>query len=201
VVNAEEEDDLLTEDELILKARSGDEAAFKELVETHQDRIFNTAIGFLHNREDAEDIAQEVFMAVHQSIGGFHGTSKLSTWLYRITVTKSLDFLRRKKRKKRFAVILRLGDLQDDKPGYEPADFIHPGITFENQERAAVLFKAIDRLPDHQKTAFTLCHVEGLSYQETSEVMRVSISSVESLLFRARQNLREYLRAYYTHER
>jgi len=191
----------LTEDELILKARSGDEAAFKELVETHQDRIFNTAIGFLHNREDAEDIAQEVFMAVHQSIGGFHGTSKLSTWLYRITVTKSLDFLRRKKRKKRFAVILRLGDLQDDKPGYEPADFIHPGITFENQERAAVLFKAIDRLPDHQKTAFTLCHVEGLSYQETSEVMRVSISSVESLLFRARQNLREYLRAYYTHER
>lgn len=201
MVNAEEEDDLLTEDELILKARSGDEAAFKELVETHQDRIFNTAIGFLHNREDAEDIAQEVFMAVHQSIGGFHGTSKLSTWLYRITVTKSLDFLRRKKRKKRFAVILRLGDLQDDKPGYEPADFIHPGITFENQERAAVLFKAIDRLPDHQKTAFTLCHVEGLSYQETSEVMRVSISSVESLLFRARQNLREYLRAYYTHER
>ena len=200
-MNAEEEDDLLTEDELILKARSGDEAAFKELVETHQDRIFNTAIGFLHNREDAEDIAQEVFMAVHQSIGGFHGTSKLSTWLYRITVTKSLDFLRRKKRKKRFAVILRLGDLQDDKPGYEPADFIHPGITFENQERAAVLFKAIDRLPDHQKTAFTLCHVEGLSYQETSEVMRVSISSVESLLFRARQNLREYLRAYYTHER
>ena len=82
------------------RLKQGDDAAFKIIVETWQDMVFNTALGIVQNAEDAEDIAQEVFVQVYQSVGSFKGDSKFSTWMYRITVTKSLDHERRKKRKK-----------------------------------------------------------------------------------------------------
>jgi RNA polymerase sigma factor (sigma-70 family) len=90
----------LTENELILRLRERDEAAFKELVNTYQHRVFNTALGLLQHHTDAEDIAQEVFIQVYHSIAGFQMKSTLTTWIYRITVTKSLDHLRTKKRKR-----------------------------------------------------------------------------------------------------
>ena len=79
----------------------------------------------------------------------------------------------------------------------EKPDFNHPGIALDNKERAAVLFKAIDRLPENQKIAFTLHKVEGLSYQEISDVMKTSVSSVESLMHRAKNNLKKLLRDHY----
>ncbi|HUM65823.1 MAG TPA: sigma-70 family RNA polymerase sigma factor [Chitinophagaceae bacterium] len=93
---------------LIEKLKQGDESAFKTIVETWQNMVYNTAIGIVQNAEDAEDITQEVFVQVYQSISSFKGDSKFSTWLYRITVTKSLDHERRKKRKKRFAFVCSL---------------------------------------------------------------------------------------------
>ena len=93
---------------LIEKLRQGDEAAFREIVETWKNLVYNTALGILQNAEDAEDVTQEVFVQVFESIKTFKAESKLSTWLYRITVSKALDHLRRKKRKKRFAYIQSL---------------------------------------------------------------------------------------------
>jgi RNA polymerase sigma-70 factor (ECF subfamily) len=132
---------------------------------------------------------------VFHSVNEFKGESKISTWLYRIAVTKSLDLLRARKRKKRFAFLQRLGGENDTLP--EPASFVHPGVQLENKERAAILFKALDKLPESQKTAFVLHKTEGLSYQEVAEVLNLSISSVESLMFRAKSNLQKYLADYY----
>lgn len=182
----------MNEQELIQGLRSGDERAFKYLVETHQDRVYNTVIAIVQNAEDAEDVAQEVFIQVYRSIHQFKGESKLSTWLYRIATTRSLDLLRSRKSKKRAGFIQRLfGD--GSEPLFEIPDFNHPGVTLERKEDAARLFRVIHQLPENQKVAFTLHKLEGLSYQEVSDVMKTSVPAVESLMHRARLNLRKLL--------
>jgi len=186
----------LDEQFLIEKLKQGDETAFKQIVETWQDMVYNTAIGILQNEEDAEDVAQEVFVQVFESIKSFKAEAKLSTWIYRITVSKALDHLRRKKRKKRFAYIQSLFGANNEMI-FEKPDFHHPGVTLDNKERSAVLFKAIDRLPENQKIAFSLHKLEGLSYQEISEVMKTSVSSIESLMHRAKNNLKKWLAGHY----
>src|SRR6185295_1652431 len=169
---------------------------FKIIVETWQDIVFNTALGIVQNAEDAEDIAQEVFVQVYQSVNSFKGDSKFSTWVYRITVTKSLDHERRKKRKKRFAFVKSLFG-EENQVTVHPPDFNHPGVVMDKKEDAATLFAAVNQLPENQRIAFTLHKVEGLSYQEVSEVMKTTVSSVESLMHRAKTNLRKTLENYY----
>jgi len=186
----------LDEQILIEKLKQGDEAAFKQVVETWQSMVYNTALGILQNAEDAEDVAQEVFVQAYQSVKTFKAESKFSTWLYRITISKALDHLRRKKRKKRFAYVQSLFGAENQTIIEQP-DFHHPGVALDNKERAAILFKAIDRLPENQKIAFSLHKLEGLSYQEISEVMKTTLSSVESLMHRARNNLKKWLEKYY----
>lgn len=181
---------------LVDRLKQGDEAAFKMIVETWQNMVFNTALGIVQNEEDAEDIAQEVFVQVHQSVSSFKGDSRLSTWMYRITITKSLDHERRKKRKKRFAFVKSIFG-EESQVVVHPPDFHHPGVAMDKKEDAAALFSAIRVLPDNQRTAFTLHKVEGLSYQEVSEVMKTTVSSVESLIHRAKNNLRKTLEEYY----
>jgi RNA polymerase sigma-70 factor (ECF subfamily) len=182
----------LNEFELIQGLRNADENAFKFLVDTYQDRVYNTAIGIVQNAEDAEDVAQEVFIQVFRSIHTFKGESKLSTWLYRIATTRALDLLRSRKSKKRSGFLQRLFG-EGNEPMHEVPDFHHPGVVMDQKENAARLFKAIGQLPDNQKTAFTLHKLEDLSYQEVSEVMQTSIAAVESLMHRAKQNLRKIL--------
>jgi RNA polymerase sigma factor (sigma-70 family) len=186
----------LNELELIQQLRAGDELAFKFLVENYQDLVYNTALGVVQNSEDAEDVAQEVFIQVYRSIDQFKGDARLSTWIYRITTTKALDHIRSRKRKKRFAFITSLFGPNDELI-HEPVDFQHPGVTLDRKEQAALLFRMIDQLPENQKVAFTLHKTEELSYQEIAGVMQLSVSAVESLLFRARQNLRKLLEKYY----
>jgi RNA polymerase sigma-70 factor (ECF subfamily) len=182
----------LNEHELIQGLRNGDETAFRFLVENYQDRIYNTALGIVNNAEDAEDVAQEVFIQVHRSIGSFKGESKLSTWMYRIATTRALDLLRSRKSKKRFGMLQRLFG-EGNEPVVEIPDFNHPGVALDRKENAAKLFKAIAQLPENQKAAFTLHKLEDLSYQEISEVMKTSVPAVESLMHRARQNLKKIL--------
>jgi RNA polymerase sigma factor (sigma-70 family) len=186
----------LNELDLIQQLRAGDEGAFKSLVANYQDLVYNTALGIVQNSEDAEDVAQEVFIQVYRSIDQFKGDARLSTWIYRITTTKALDHIRSRKRKKRFAFITSLFGPNDELI-HEPVDFQHPGVALDRKEQAALLFRMIEQLPENQKVAFTLHKTEELSYQEISDVMQISVSAVESLLFRARQNLRKLLEKYY----
>ena len=158
--------------------------------------VYNTAIGIVQHAEDAEDVAQEVFVQVYQSIHGFKGNSKFSTWLYRITISKAMDHERRKKRKKRFALVRSLFG-EDNEQVVDAPEFNHPGVLFDRKEKAAILFKAMQGLPENQRVAFVLNKVEGLSYQEISEVMETSVSAVESLLHRAKTNLRKVLKDFY----
>jgi len=181
---------------LIEQLKRGDEIAFKTIVDTWQNMVYNTAIGIVQNAEDAEDIAQEVFVQVYQSISSFKGDSKFSTWLYRITITKSLDHERRKKRKKRFAFVKSLFG-EENQVTVHPPDFNHPGVVLDKKEDAATLFAVINQLPENQRIAFTLHKVEGLSYHEVSEVMKTTVSSVESLMHRAKNNLRKRLEEHY----
>ena len=191
----------MSEVELISLLRNGDAAAFEMLVKTHQHRVFNTCLGIMQQREEAEDVAQEVFIEVYQSIHHFRGESKLSTWLYRIAVTRSLDALRKKKRKKRFAFLKSLFSDSGDELKFDAPDFVHPGVLLENQERSKILFAAIDTLPENQKTAFILSKIEDLSQKEISEIMGNSVGAVESLLSRARLNLQKQLEEYYKNDK
>lgn len=184
---------------MIIDLKKGSEFAFRHLVESFQNKVFNTVLSIMQNTEEAEDISQEVFIEVYESIQQFRGEAKLSTWIYRIATTKALEAYRKKKAAKRFAFFTSLFG-EDSEVVHHPPVFEHPGILLENKERGKVLFKAIDKLPDSQKVAFTLCNIEGLSYQEITEVMQISLSSVESLLFRARTSLRKILKDYYMNE-
>ena len=185
------------ETELIELLKKKDRAAFKDIVETWQNMVYNTALGILQNAEDAEDVTQETFVQVFESVSGFKGESKFSTWLYRITVSKAMDHIRKKKRKKRFAFIQSLYG-RNDEPIIDPPDFFHPGVGMENKENAAVLFKAVEQLPGNQKTAFVLNKVEGLSYIEIGNIMQITDSAVDALLQRAKANLKKILKEYYS---
>jgi len=181
---------------LVEQLKNGEESAFRTIVETRKDLVYNTALGLLQNPEDAEDITQEVFIKVYESVHQFKGESAFSTWLYKIAVTKSLELIRSRKRKKRFAFVTSiLGE--NNELRHDPPEFNHPGVQLDNRERAAKLFRAIAKLPDNQKVAFTLHKLEGVPYQEISEIMKLSVSAVESLLHRARNNLRKELEDYY----
>jgi RNA polymerase sigma factor (sigma-70 family) len=154
---------------------------FRRVFDLYKHRVFNTALGLVQNRQDAEDVTQEVFVNLHQTLSSFKGQSQLSTWIYRITVNKSLDFLKARQAKKRPGFIVSLfGSKSDDNRPIDVPDFVHPGVEMERQEAATALFRAINQLPEQQKVAFTLAKVEGLSYQEIADVLQISLSSIES---------------------
>ncbi len=183
----------MTEKELIEAIQSGNEQAFKELVDTYQLLVVNTCKGMVHSLHDAEDIAQEVFVEVFRSAGKFRGESKLSTWLYRISINRSLNFIRNNKRNRFFQSISNdlFGSHSYDIPTNSVAD--QPDLEAENNQRKRNLYQAIDSLPERQKVAFSLSKLDDLSYKEISDVMDLSISSVESLIHRAKLNLQKKL--------
>ncbi|MGF7217966.1 RNA polymerase sigma-70 factor (ECF subfamily) [Spirosoma lacussanchae] len=179
----------------------GSETAFRQLYEITKSRVFNTALGYVRSREDAEEITQDVFIEVFRSAGRFKGDARVTTWLYRITVSRSLDYLKHKKRQKRFAFLTSLFDPSSGNLLHDAPDFVHPGIELDRQENAAILFRAIDTLADKQKTAYILTRIEGLSNGEAAEVMAVSVGAVESLLQRATENLKKQLAGWYKSNR
>ena len=175
--------------------------AFDDLVSEYQDRVVNTCFRFVHNVQDAEDVAQEVFLELYQSLDGFRGEAALSTWIYRIAVTRSLDFLRKINRKKRMGRLKRLIGLGDDDPDDPVADLPDPRDgpirDLEDRERAAVLQEALAALPEPQRVAVVLNKYEGLTSSEVAKVMGKTVSSVESLIHRAKDQLKRRLERYY----
>lgn len=149
------------------------------------------ALSYVQNIEDAEEITQDVFIQLHQSIDTFKNQSSLKTWIYRITINKSLDFLKHKKSQKRFFIFGKRSENEYEIQNI--STFEHPGVLLENKEKSKVLFGVINELNENQKTAFILSKIDGLSNPEISVIMELTISSVESLLFRAKDNLRKKL--------
>jgi RNA polymerase sigma-70 factor (ECF subfamily) len=181
---------------LIDKILEGDQLAFKELVEKYQTMVINTCIGFLHDKQDAEDIAQEVFIEVFASLRKFRKEAKISTWMFRIAVNKSLNFLRSKKRRQwiqNFEDVLGMSK-QDQK---QPAERRNPAIDMEMKEEATMIHNAINSLSENQRIAFTLNKYDDFPYYEIAEIMGVTLSSVESLIHRAKMNLQQKLMHHY----
>jgi RNA polymerase sigma-70 factor (ECF subfamily) len=184
------------EDGIIQGLKDQRPAALKSFLEQYQERVYNTALSFVKDVSDAEELSQDVFLTVWNSISGFKGESSLSTWVYRITVSKSLDLIRSKQRKKRFAFLTSLTTIRNEIK-HHPVNWVHPGVLQENKEKASYLFKAIDQLPENQRIAFTLSKMEQLSQKEIAAVMEIKEGAVESLLQRAKQNLKKYLEGIY----
>jgi len=191
----------LKETEFIQELKLKSPKAYSQLLDDYQQKVFSTCISFVPNREDAEDIAQDVFVEVFNSIKKFKGNSKLSTWIYRIATNKCLEFIRKKNTKKRFAFLQSItgNAIPIDKTDYF-TEMNHPGILLENKELNATLFKAINNLPESQTVIFTLHKIDGKSYQEVADITGKSLSSVESLMFRAKKNLQKILENYYKNE-
>lgn len=169
------------EAELIARARAGDDEAFGRLVELHQDRVYRAAVRLV-GPEDALDISQEVFLKAYRELKRFRGRSALSTWLYRMAVNLSLNYLRGQRRE------------------FERRERFGPGVSEQapNPERRAAagelreqVWEAIDALPERQRAAVTLHRFEGLSASEVAQIMGLSTGAVESLLHRARKALLE----------
>ncbi|MEC4003484.1 RNA polymerase sigma factor [Flavobacterium sp. SUN052] len=153
--------------------------------------VYNVALNYSQNTEDAEEITQDVFVKVYQSMETFKSNSSIKTWIYRITINQSLDFIKQKNSKKRFFMFGKKSENEKEYQNF--SNFEHPGILLENIEDAKVLFATINTLPENQKTAFILSKVDGLSNQEVAEIMEMSISAIESLIFRAKSSLKEKL--------
>jgi RNA polymerase sigma-70 factor (ECF subfamily) len=188
-------------DELQLrtKLKNGDREAFRQAVEKYQSFILNCSFKFVRSRETAEDITQEVFLEMWSSIHSFRGDAKLSTWLYRIAIAKSLNHVKSLQRKKRFGIIVNIFETAETNEQLPPSGDPTPEEQLVIQERAMILQQALDHIPENQRVAFTLSKYEYLRHEEIAEIMAVSTSSVESLIHRAKENLRKKLTGYYRH--
>lgn len=165
--------------------------SFKVLYENHADMVFNLCLNYLQNNSDAEEVTQDVFLKVYKRLDSFKGEANIKTWIYRIAINQCLDFLKARKRKKRFGITLpiSLGGQTEVYP--PPSDFQHPGVLLEDQEAVASILAKINELPYNQKTVIILKAIEGLPQKEIASIMKLSVKAVESLLSRARNNLKK----------
>jgi len=171
---------------LIQKFIEGDESTFKTLVQRHKDKIRNIIYLMLSSSDSVDDIAQDVLITVYKNLKSFRFESQFSTWLYRITVNKCKDHLRRVKIRSIFISI----DNEEEHPSYT-----HPA---ENKDVSEIVRKAIAQLPEKLRTPLLLKDIEGLSYQEIAETVNCEIGTVKSRIFRAREGLRNLLKPYET---
>ncbi len=191
---------MLNQPELIVQLKQGEPAAFTKLVNEYEELVYNTVLGIVQEPDDADDITQEVFIQVYRSISSFKAESQLSTWLYRIAINKSLDFEKSKQRKKRFAFIQSLLGNGGNSMVTVP-DFNHPGIILENKQSSMELFAALKKIPEKQRIAFTLHKLEGQSHSEVAAIMETTVTAVESLMARAKENLQKELKYFYQQEK
>ena len=182
---------------LIERAKAGDTAAFEQLVKQYDRQIYRTALHITQNREDAEDITQDVFFKAFQKLDQFQGNSKFSTWLVRIAVNESLMRLRKRKTSK----TVSMDQDVETEEGSIPRDFAewrpNPEQIYSQGELGDILRKTIAGLPPGFRTVFTLRDIENLSTEETAEALGLSVPAVKSRLLRARLQLRERLSRYF----
>jgi RNA polymerase sigma-70 factor (ECF subfamily) len=177
--------------------RSGDKAAFTQLVERYADPLYNLALKLLGNQQEAEDALQETFLNAYKAIDSFEGRSSLNTWLYRIAYNTSLM----QRRKKRAATVSIDEPLTKDDGQVIPRQFFDwcclPERDLLSEEALEMMDDAVQQLSESLRSVFVLRDVEGLSTSETGEVLDLSESAVKSRLHRARLLLREQLSTYF----
>lgn len=181
---------------LVEECRKGDATAFDELVRRHKDRIYNVVYRFVGNREDALDVAQEVFIRAYRGIRTYQGSAKVYTWLYSIAANLARNRLRDASRKGRDRAI-SLEAMEERAPGATDAyasNSQNPGQIAMDSEMQQLLQDCLEELPDNYRMAFILRTFEDLSYDEIAEVMGCPTGTVKSRLNQARKMLYERLK-------
>ncbi len=176
----------------IEQLKAGHSRAYSKLIDDYQSMVLNICYKFLRDSDDAKDAAQEVFVQAFRSIKSFREDAEIATWLYRIAVNRSIDALRSRKRKEKWIAI---------KDSFETLTRIvadhskvsHPEKAIELKDREKYLHAALNKLPAKQQSALVLSKCEGFSNPEIAELLDVSVSSVESLIHRAKQNMANIL--------
>ena len=184
----------MNEQELIANILAGNKNLYKQLIDIYQQRVFRVCMGFVHNREDAGDITQEVFINIYLNLGKFRGKSAFSTWIHRITINACLNHLK-KTRKKRDIERLDYSPLEERKIERMSIEeeIPDPDKALMEKHSAMEVRKAIDSLPERQRIAFVLSRYDELPQKKISQIMNVSEGAVEQLLQRARANLQKKL--------
>jgi RNA polymerase sigma-70 factor (ECF subfamily) len=176
--------------EIVAQCRNGNWDAFAKLVQKYQSRVLTLATRILNNRSEAEDVAQDIFVKVFQSLPDFRGASRFSTWLYRITVNHCLNHIRRRTRHQQTLVAT------ESEEWMQESSTASPHQTLEHKERWALVQAKLQLLsPDH-RTIVLLRDFEGLSYEEIADVLQLESGTVKSRLHRARMELKALLEPY-----
>ena len=164
----------------------------KDIYDKHKNLVYNLALSYTASKEDAEEITQDVFVSVFKKMSIFRHESKIETWIYRITINKSLDYLKAKKRIKR--KFMHKGVAIDQVDQSEFADFNHPGVVFENKEKILEIYGFINSLSEDHRTVIILLKIEKKTYSDVAKIMKISIGAVESLFNRAKNKLDALIR-------
>ena len=159
----------------------------KAFYDKYKSLVYNLALNYSANKEDAEEITQDVFITVFKKMSSFRNESKIETWIFRVTINKSLDYLKAKKRFKRNFMNEAVSIDQMDQSEY--SNFNHPGVLLESKEKVQEIFRCINELSEDYKTVIILLKIENRTYNEVSEIMKISIKAVESLFNRAKKKL------------
>lgn len=179
---------MLNDSEFINRLCTKDEDSFNQLFLETKEMIYNTALHLLQNETEAMDVMQDVYVEVFLSIDKFQKNSSLSTWMYRICINKSLESLRKQKRRTIFTRVSNLIISERNS-----ANWVHPGVLAEQKDTAKQLYAAIRKLKDKEQVAFTLFHIQGFSQKQIAEITKQSIPAVETQIFRAKQKLSLWL--------
>lgn len=186
---------------LMLEFQKGDTTSFEKLVQKYKESVINIIYQFIGERNEAEDLAIEVFLRVYQAAKSYEAKAKFTTWLYKITTNLCLNQMRKKAKLRTISLsepISTGGEKEEEFIEKIPDTALSPQQILEKKERNERIREAIDSLPAKQRMATILQIYEGLSYKEISEILGCSVKSVERRLYRARTNLKEELSSYLT---
>ncbi|MCS7253945.1 MAG: sigma-70 family RNA polymerase sigma factor [Armatimonadota bacterium] len=183
------------ERELLRRCKAGDEDAWREFIDTYKHMVYSFAYDLLRNPEDAEDVAQEVFINAFRAIGSFRGDSRISTWLYRVTKNACLNFIRQRDK----AV---WESLDDQEGNWEELldrddDMPTPEELVLHEELREIVRRKIDELPHIYRTAIIMCDIRQLNYEEAARILNIPVGTLKSQVFRARRMLKEKLKSYW----
>ena len=170
-----------------------DSISFELLYHSHADMVYNLCLNYLSNLDDAKELTQDVFVKVNNQLSDFNCKSMYKTWIYKITINTCLDAVKFKNRKKRFGYMTSLFNDSLQEKHELPKEFNHPGVLLEDKEAINSIFNQINKLKHRQKTVLLLKVMDELPIKDIADIMELGIKATESLLSRAKKNLKEKL--------
>lgn len=183
----------MTEQELVARARRGDESAFEALVTENEKRIYNLCRRLTGNQEDAAELTQEAFLNAWRGLGRFQGESSFSTWLYRLATNACIDFLRKEKRRQSLSMTVSLDDEEEARQVELPDERYAPEGALERTEARRAVAEGMERLTLEHRQVLVMREIHGLSYAEIGQVLGLEEGTVKSRIARARGALRKVL--------